>query len=311
MNQEANRLCSQTCYRFPPVGDGIREIAVGLAHQYCRHVEMAPTFKDSVEKYEKHLLRDPEIKTITKERVQSVIREYKSLLDNCGPEQDIHNLIQNNSFFFSGLMRMHGQSPLYSKIRLGSDYVTDFVYFDLGSFGPDWKLIEIEVPSAKLFTKRGDPTAEFNHAIQQVRDWQDWLVENIDNARKLMPGIHYPFGYLFIGRRSELTPENKKKMKRISYDCRSFAHIHTLDRLADWASFALTYIKDEGGGSWTVPLRAYSHKDLVEQKPPETFYWLSRHLTTLFDPEYYREWHSWDYPGSDYRENERRGDPEY
>ncbi len=272
---------------------------------------MAPTLKDWAKKHEKHLLKDPALKTVTKEHVQSVIREYKSLLDNCAPEKDIHNLIRNNSYFFGGLMRMHGQTPLYSKIELGSEYVTDFVYFDLGSFGPDWMLIEIEPPSAKLLTKTGDPTAEFNHAIQQIRNWQDWLVENLDYARKLMPGIHYPYGYLFIGRRSELTPENKAKMKRISYDCRSFAHIYTLDRLADWASYALNDIKDEGGGNWTVPLRAYSHKDLVERKPPETFYWLSLSSTYPMYGEYLRKWHSWDYPGSDYRENRGEGDPGY
>ncbi len=126
-----------------------------------------------------------------------------------------------------------------------------------------------------------------------------------------MPGVYYPHGYIFIGRRSELTPDNITKMKRISYDCRSFAHIHTLDRLTDWSLYALNNVENEGRGNWTVPLRAYSHKDLVERKPPETFYWLSLSSTYPMYGEYLRKWHSWDYPGSDYRENRGEGDPGY
>ncbi len=101
-----------------------------------------------------------------------------------------------------------------------------------------------------------------------------------------------------------MTRENTEKLKRLSYDCRTFAHIHTLDRLADWASWVLHDIDDERGGTWNVPLRAYSHKDLVDRKPPETFYWLDRALRGHPDADYLRRWHSWDYPGSEFREDD-------
>lgn len=267
--------------------------------------------EDWLKQHEQYFLRDPVVKELTKGKVQSAIDSYKSLLDSCAPEQEVHDLLRENSYFFSELMRMHGQSPLYSKIKLGNEYETDFVYFDLGSFGPDWKLIEIERPGARLFTKSGSPTAELNHAIDQIRCWQDWIVENSAYAQKLMPGIRYPHGYVFIGRRSELTPDNMKKLRRLSYECRSYAHIHTLDRLTDGASYALHNINDESGGNWTVPLRAYLHKDLKNRKPRETFYWLDRALQGHRDTDHLHKWRNWDYPGSEYREELGFGDLGY
>ncbi len=267
-------------------------------------IEMAPTLDRFIKKHEGHYLRDPAVEKLTRGDVTRAIDEYISLLDASSDEKEIHNIIKENSYFFYGLMRMRGQSPLYSKVKLGNEYETDFLYFDLSSFGPDWKLIEIESPRANIFRKNGDTTAEFNHAIQQIRNWHDWITENLSYARTFMPGIRYPYGYLFIGRRAELTPRNKETMKRISYDCRSFAHIHTLDRLTDWARRALHDMKGEVGGSWTVPLRAFSHKDLLDRQPTETFYWLDRDLsatTADMSAIHLQEWHSNDYPGGEGR----------
>src|SRR5260370_7432208 len=72
--------------------------------------------------------------------------------------------------FFNGVLRLHGYSPLYSKIRLGSEYEMDFVCFDTGSYGPEWRLIEIEGPNKRLFTKSDDPSPHLSHPTQQVSD---------------------------------------------------------------------------------------------------------------------------------------------
>ena len=172
------------------------------------------------------------------------------------------------------MIRLYGYSPLYSKIRLGSEYEIDFVCFDTGSFGPEWRLVEIEGPNKRLFTKFGEPSAHLLHAIQQVRDWHAWIHENLDYARRLMPQIEYPLGYVFVGRRTDLSPSDQKKLRRLAYDNRALLKIHTLDRFESMARSVLTGV-GERGGHWPVPMRALTHRDLSRGLPKKAAQWIN------------------------------------
>lgn len=190
-----------------------------------------PLTVDSVD----HFPVDPLVRALTRTKVDADIAEYLKLLDGGAAEAAVHQFLATHFYFFNGLIRLFDVSPLYSKVKLGSQYEVDFAFFDLTSFGPEWNLIEIEAPSRQMFTKAGNPTAALTHAIQQVRDWHAWVHENLDYARKLMPKIEYPMGYVFIGRRVHLTSAAKEKLRRFAYENRNFLHIHTLDWFAGWA----------------------------------------------------------------------------
>ena len=45
------------------------------------------------------------------------------------------------------------------KKSLGSEYQTDFMIAQKSSGGPVWYAVELERPQAKIFTKKGDPSA--------------------------------------------------------------------------------------------------------------------------------------------------------
>jgi hypothetical protein len=201
------------------------------------------------------------------EKIEEDISEYRSLLDSSATEQRVHEFLASHSYFFNGILRLFGASPLYSKVRLGSEYEIDFVCFDTGSFGPEWYLIEIEAPSARMFTKSGNPTAPFTHAIQQVRDWHAWLQEHLSYARKLMPQIEYPLGYVFIGRRASLTPADMRRFRRLAYEHRTWLRIHTFDRLEDTARSVTSLVRAREGGTWPVPMHALTHVDLAAGRP--------------------------------------------
>jgi len=169
-------------------------------------------------------------------------------------------------------------------VNLGAQYEVDFAFFDLTSFGAEWNLIEIEAPSQRMFTKGGNPTAPLTHAIQQVRDWQAWVHENLDYARKLMPKIEYPMGHVFIGRRADLTLAARRKLRRLAYEHPSFLHIHTLD----WFAGAAHSVKDllrGTPGNWAVPMQALSHADLAAGKPVPALKALRRFPNRLRDLE--------------------------
>ncbi len=48
------------------------------------------------------------------------------------------------------------------------------------------EFIEIEKPGSKLFTKNWVPAKNFNSALQQIRDWKRFLIENKSWVRKYL-----------------------------------------------------------------------------------------------------------------------------
>jgi hypothetical protein len=126
--------------------------------------------------------------------------------------------------------------PLYTKVRLGDEHEIDFVLVDPSSDGAEWHLVEIESPTAKLLTRRGDPSRELTHALRQVRDWERWIETNRDYANRLMPGIDHPLGHVFMGRRSEIeSTKAKEQLRAINIQNRAYVEVGTLDRFAEQA----------------------------------------------------------------------------
>ena len=116
-----------------------------------------------------------------------VLRGWKGLLAGGGSEAEYHSyLAANAGFFFPDRFR---PDPLVlSKIRLGSEFETDFVLCtDQRSLGFMYDFIEIEVPHVAPFTKHGDPSARLTHALQQVDNWRRWLEANRQEAKRLFP----------------------------------------------------------------------------------------------------------------------------
>jgi len=204
---------------------------------------------------------------LTRPKIRRDIRTYLKLLDSKVSEERIHSFLASHSYFFNGLIRLNGVSPIYSKIKLGSDYVVDFVWFDAGSLGIEWSLAEIEPPRSSMFNKKGDPSAVLTHAIRQIRDWQTWVDDNGAYARQLMPRIKYPLGQVFIGRRSELSSAKAQdKLLRLAYEHRMFLRIHTLDWFAG-AAEGIRHFVGSHGRTWPLPMKAYNHKKLSTGLP--------------------------------------------
>jgi hypothetical protein len=207
---------------------------------------------------------DPLVKALTLEQRETDVRTYLRLLDERVAEREVHEFLAAHTYFFEGFVRMLGSSPVWSKVKLGSDYEVDFLFFDSASTGPEWDLVEIEAPDKKLFTKSGDQTAHLTHAIGRVRDWQTWVRENRTYAQENMPHIEYPMGLLVMGRRRDLTQEDRRRLTRINHEQRAWLKIVSLDRLAERA---LQAPLAEDGGHWYLPMRALSHADLSRGLP--------------------------------------------
>lgn len=196
--------------------------------------------------------------------IRRAIIEYEALLENHAPELQIHKFLSEHIYFFNCISRH--TVPIYSKVRLGAEYEADFAFYDPSSYGAEWNFIEIESPAQKMFTKAGRPSAKLTHAIEQARDWNRWLKANLSYARQQFPLVEFPFFYVFIGRRADLTADMRCRLRQINYDNRSWLEVGSLDRFADGADSARALGEQQ--------LFAYTQAEMLRNEPKQSFDWL-------------------------------------
>jgi hypothetical protein len=123
------------------------------------------------------------------------------------------------------------------QVRLGAEYVADFVLGCKDSLGYHWRLVELEGCNEKLFVADGDPAKMLRHAIRQIQDWRSWLQQNVAYAQReeadgglaLRDITGEAEGLIIIGRRSMLTDDSRMLRRRMSQETN--IRIHTYDWL--------------------------------------------------------------------------------
>lgn len=165
----------------------------------------------------------------------------QALLDTDPNEASMHHFFEDNpKFLVQVLAGGHGRYQL-SKKRLGADYVPDFLIAEASSIGIEWYAVELESPRSKEHKADGNPANSLNVALAQIRDWRQWLMNNLDYARRPkeedglgLIGIDSRVpGLIIIGRRHEY-PERFNNFRRQTRDRESIL-IHSYDWLADAA----------------------------------------------------------------------------
>jgi len=161
-------------------------------------------------------------------------REFSALLDNRGvDEEKIHQYLVSTPIFLP--LRWPYQNKVFSKLALGSEYVTDFAFARKTTLGLQWYFVEIEHPNDRLFTKKGNPSAKLTHGIRQLRDWEMWFRRNLGYAQHSLPfsgcrlrTVADPELVLVIGRRSGISAKDLLRLEALSRDN---LEIMTYDRL--------------------------------------------------------------------------------
>lgn len=209
------------------------------------------------------------IPVLDRQRIERDIVAYEELLNRPAAEPEVQKFLASRLYFWGHELRLGTpDTPLFSQVRLGSEFVCDFVYYDMGSDGMEWNLVEIEAPSGRLFNADGEFSQGLNHAVAQVRRWQQWVNDNHSLADQLMPGVMLPLGMIFMGRRSEL--EDDKRREHLHYynsQHRATVVIHTLDHFLDCATGALA------GHEIATPRRALTGTYLRDKLPASVRAW--------------------------------------
>jgi hypothetical protein len=106
--------------------------------------------------------------------------------------------------------------------RLGGEHIPDFFIAEASSLGMQWVAVELESPTARMFTTSGNPSAVLTHAIRQIQDWRSWLTKNVDYATRSRAdsGLGLPdidgevSGLILIGRRDADLGERTRSLRR-------------------------------------------------------------------------------------------------
>ncbi|HKP52085.1 MAG TPA: Shedu anti-phage system protein SduA domain-containing protein [Chloroflexia bacterium] len=138
----------------------------------------------------------------------SIIEEYKTLVQSNLREEEYQSFLARHPVLLDPLAR-----SVVSKQTLGSDFKTDFVISKLDG---EYIVVEIEKPQDRIFVTDDNFSSSFSHAYGQVLDFQEWVEVNISYAQTQLPGIVSPRGMLIMGRRSELTDWQKRKLARFN-----------------------------------------------------------------------------------------------
>lgn len=165
----------------------------------------------------------------------SIITDWEVLLDQNLPERYYQKFLIENAGLFLGNEDCH---LIISQLKLGSELETDFVTLtDNFSNGNRFELIEIKRPDSNLFNQNGSISSDFNKAIQQIRDWKRYLIDNKHWFKKYLPTLttrvisnsHIKFK-IIIGRRLT-NPYSTEKRNQIADEIG--AEIRSFDYLTD------------------------------------------------------------------------------
>lgn len=167
------------------------------------------------------------------------VDELKKAIDSAKREEDIQQFLQHNpKYLIQHLGGGHGRWVI-PKMKLGTEYVTDFMIAEKHSFGFDWQAVELESPLKPMFNKNGDPSQYLNHAIRQIQDWRSWLKRNQNYASQSRDKSGLGLtdidtnvkGLILIGRRSKDLEKVSERRRQMIDDLN--IRIHTYDYLIE------------------------------------------------------------------------------
>ena len=145
-----------------------------------------------------------------RKQYSATLREFAELLN--GKEEPIHQFLKSHPEIICPTA-----DRIWSKLAFG-DHISDFVAREPHY---DYELIEIEAPFRELFRNDGQQRQELTHAIDQIRDWVQFIEDNRTHVEKVLglEGISTsPRKLVVIGRSGSLTPENRRKLITLQND---------------------------------------------------------------------------------------------
>ena len=124
-------------------------------------------------------------------------------------ETKLLSILKDNSFLFYDLFtRKYGIQPIFRELSFGGELRCDFAWLNDNSSGPEWVLVEIETPKMNLFKNDKKPTAPFQAAIEQVKSWDQYFLQNPAEKKRIFGAVSNFRLVLVAGTSEEWRTEN-------------------------------------------------------------------------------------------------------
>lgn len=115
--------------------------------------------------------------------------ELQKAFDNNSERELLAVLKKYPQLFYELYSRKYGPCPCFPEVDFGGKLRCDFCWLNDNSDGPEWVLVEIEKPLMQCFNKNQEPTAELNHAIEQVKSWERYFNENPLEKKRIFGAV--------------------------------------------------------------------------------------------------------------------------
>lgn len=122
-------------------------------------------------------------------QIRDIISGLSGLIARGVPEEEVQKYIEMYPWLVTGACYPES-NVVISKLPLGADHCTDFAFFWSQSGGNYIQLVEIESPRLEVFTREDDFGYDFNKAVQQLADWEDWCERRQDTIRGLIESLY-------------------------------------------------------------------------------------------------------------------------
>jgi hypothetical protein len=168
-----------------------------------------------------------------------IVEALQTVVATAQDERPIQEFIETHPQTLAALLGGRDRFVLPRR-SLAGKYVPDFLACDTDSLGLRWLLVELETPQSSItLLTQNELDASARRGVTQVREWREWLQNNLDMARRPVEqdGLGLPDirprseGLVLVGRRSALN--DNAGIVRQAYREDGCVRIHTYDWLVE------------------------------------------------------------------------------
>jgi hypothetical protein len=146
--------------------------------------------------------------------IDNVEKGLMNAFDN-NSETKLLKILRDNSFLFYHLFsRKGGIQPIFREISFGGKMRCDFAWLNDNSDGPEWVLLELEKPKMRIFNTDSKPSVYLNSAIEQVKTWQRYFIENPLESKRIFGAVARFRFVLVAGDKNDWDNEDAMKWRK-------------------------------------------------------------------------------------------------
>jgi hypothetical protein len=118
--------------------------------------------------------------TMVKGQYDGVATAFEVLLNSSPNERAVQRFLKRYPYVIRDALNAGAWNSVHliPEFSFGGEYVADFLILSADSGAWHAVLIELESPTARLFTKNGNPSRALAKGLAQLEEWSIWLRKN-------------------------------------------------------------------------------------------------------------------------------------